>query len=46
MGHVSKAAALHVFVGDFDDEFWTQRFPGQILALAPAALAPRHAVVA
>src|SRR5437762_3251328 len=34
---VSKPAALHVVVRDFDDELRTKRFPREILALAPAA---------
>ena len=44
MGHVAEAAALHVFVGDFDDEFGAKRFPFEILAAAPAAFAAGHAV--
>src|SRR4029453_14738666 len=40
---VTEAAALHVIVGDFDDQFGTQRLPRQIFALAPPALAARHA---
>ena len=39
-----KRAALHVVVGDFDHQLGTQRLPRQILALAPAALAARHAL--
>src|SRR5438132_13796307 len=39
---VTEPAALHVVVGDFDHQLGTQRFPGQILALAPAALGARH----
>ena len=27
VGHVAEAAALHVLVGDFDDEFGAERFP-------------------
>ena len=41
---VTEAAALHVLVGDFDHQFGPQRFPGQVFALAPAALAARHAM--
>src|SRR5215831_13780430 len=41
---VTEAVALHVVVSDFDDQFRTQRLPRQVLALAPAALAARHAV--
>ena len=46
VGHVAEAAALHVFVGDLDDEFGAERFPGEVLALAPTALAAGHAVFA
>ena len=41
---VTEAAALHVLVSDFDHQFGTQRLPRQVLALAPAALAARHAM--
>ena len=34
---VAEAAALHVVVGDLDDQLRTERLPGQVLALAPAA---------
>src|SRR5712691_7110510 len=40
---VSKAASLHVVVGDFDHQLASEWFPRQVLALAPAALAARHA---
>src|SRR5579863_9133212 len=39
---VTKPVPLHVVVGHFDDQFRTQWFPRQILALTPAALAARH----
>src|SRR5437660_7620501 len=39
---VTEPAALHVVVGYFDHQLGTQRFPGQILALAPAALGAGH----
>src|SRR4030095_7134995 len=42
---MTEAVALHVVVSDFDYEFGTQRLPGQGLALAPAALGARPAVV-
>ena len=41
---VTEAAALHVVVSDFDYQFRTQRLPRQVLASAPAALAPGHAL--
>jgi hypothetical protein len=44
VGHVAEAAALHVFVGDFDDKFGAERFPLEVLAAAPTALAAGHAV--
>src|ERR1700709_880167 len=40
---VSKAIALHVVVFHFADALDTQRFPREILARAPAALAAGHA---
>src|SRR5262245_42640546 len=43
LGHVTEAHALHVLVGDLDYELGSQRFPRQVLALAPAALATGHA---
>ena len=42
--HVPEAGALHVLVGDFDHQLGPQRLPRQVLALAPAALASRHAM--
>ena len=41
---VTEAPALHVIVCDLDDQLGPQRLPRQILALAPAALAARHAL--
>ena len=41
---MAETAALHVLIGHLDDEFGTQRLPGEILALAPAALAAGHAM--
>src|SRR5688572_17351432 len=38
---VPEARALHVIVGDFQDELRTERLPGKILALAPAARCAR-----
>ena len=35
---VTEAVALHVIVSDFDYKLRTQRFPGHVLSLAPAAL--------
>jgi len=46
VGHVAKAAALHMFVGDFDDEFGAERFPLEILATTPSALATGHTAFA
>src|SRR6202035_3355270 len=42
--HVTETGALHVFVSDFHHQFGTQWLPRQVLALAPAALATRHAM--
>ena len=42
---MTEAAALHVVVSDFGDQFGTERLPGQILAPAPAALGARHAML-
>ena len=44
MRHVPEAGALHVVIGDFGHQFGSQRFPRQILALAPAALATGNAM--
>jgi len=33
---VSKATALHVIVGDFNNQLRPQWFPGQVLALTPS----------
>src|SRR5688572_6666508 len=38
---VSEARALHVIVGHLQDELRTERLPGKILALAPAARCAR-----
>src|SRR5438067_11382307 len=40
---VAKSASLHMVIGDFDNQFRSQRFPRQVLTLTPAALATRHA---
>src|SRR5438067_1133092 len=37
---------LHMFVSNFDHQLGTQRLPRQVLALAPAALAARHSMLA
>src|ERR1700677_710537 len=42
---MTEAIALHVLVRNLDNQLEPQRFPRQILALAPAALAARHATV-
>ena len=44
MRHVPKAIALHVLIGDFDDQLGTERLPRQIFALAPTALPAGHAM--
>src|SRR5580704_4976702 len=44
MRHVPEASALHVLICDFDHQLRPQRLPRQVLALAPAALATRHAL--
>src|SRR6516225_11358430 len=40
--HVTEASSLHMLICDLNHEFRSERFPGQILALTPAALAARH----
>src|SRR5262245_54968293 len=44
LGGVAGAVALHVVVCNLHYELRTQRFPGQVLALTPAALATGHAL--
>src|SRR5947208_16880838 len=46
LGRVPETIALHMIVGDFDDQFRTQRLPRKVLALAPSALAARNALPA
>src|SRR6185437_14270770 len=41
---VPEAPALHVVVSHLDDELGAEGLPREILALAPAALAARHAL--
>src|SRR5579871_2733838 len=36
--HVAEAGTLHVLVGDFGNQFGTDRLPREVLALAPTAL--------
>src|SRR5262245_28768757 len=43
--NVTEAASLHVVVSDFDRQLGTERLPGQVLALAPAALATRYTML-
>ena len=43
---VAEARALHVVVGDLDDELGSQRLPREVLALAPAALRAGPALAA
>src|SRR5437660_8613562 len=40
---MTEAASLHVVVSDFHHQFGSERFPRQVLALTPPALAARHA---
>src|SRR5258705_10583917 len=42
-GRVAEAVPFHVIVLPFADPLYPARLPEQILPLAPAALAPRHA---
>src|SRR5581483_10329010 len=44
LGNVAEAVALHVILSDFHSQTGTQRFPGQILSLTPAALTAGHAL--
>src|SRR5205085_638886 len=39
---MSKAIALHVIVGNFDDQLRTHRLPRQIFPLTPTTLSARH----
>src|SRR5262245_49987761 len=39
---MTETGSLHVIVCHFDYQFRSQRFPRQILSLAPSALASRH----
>src|ERR1700746_3437467 len=39
---VAEPVSLHVVVSDFHHQLGAQRFPRQVLALAPAALPARH----
>ena len=43
VGEVAEAVALHVFVGDFDDEFGAEEFPAEVFATGPSALGAGHA---
>ncbi len=43
--HVAEARTLHVFVRNLEDQLGPQRLPGQVFALAPAALTAGHALV-
>jgi len=43
VGEVSEAVALHVFVGDLDDELGAESFPAQVFAASPAGLCAGHA---
>src|SRR4029077_4400251 len=39
---MTEPVSLHVVVSDLHHQFGSQRFPRQVLALAPAALPARH----
>src|SRR5580698_7922832 len=41
---MAKTRALHVLICDFDNQFGTNRFPRQILSIAPAALPTWHSL--
>ena len=43
---VTEAISLHVVVGDFNHQLRTQRFPREVLPLAPAALPTWHTACA
>ncbi len=45
LGHVAKAAALHVFVSHLNHQLGTKGLPREIFALAPAALTAGHALL-
>src|SRR5512138_1787665 len=42
LGSVAKAIALHVIVGNLNNELRTQRLPGQIFSGAPSTLRAGH----
>src|SRR5260370_364120 len=44
MRHVPEASTLHVLISDLGHQLGPQRFPRQVLPLAPAALATRNAM--
>lgn len=44
VGHMAEAAGLDVLVGHLDDAFGANGFPGEVFAVAPAALCAGHAV--
>src|SRR5664279_3386353 len=44
MCHVPEASALHMLISDFHHQLGSQRFPRQVLAVAPSALAAGHAL--
>jgi len=43
---MAKAVALHMLICDLDDQLRAQRFPRQVFALTPPALASRQAMIA
>src|SRR3954454_12292022 len=42
LGGVAETVALHVVIGDFDDQLRPERLPAQIFAGGPATLAAGH----
>src|SRR5260370_2061397 len=44
MRHVPEASTLHVLISDLGHQLGPQRFPRQVLPLAPSALAARNAM--
>jgi hypothetical protein len=43
VGEVAEAVALHVLVGDFDDELGAECLPGEVLAAGPSGFCAGHA---
>ncbi len=43
VGEVAEAVALHVLIGDFDDELGAEGLPGEVFGAGPARLCAWHA---